>query len=42
MYFVQEDLENVELTVIKEGLNDIPTSVTIETQSVEAQGWSMH
>ena len=38
MYFIQENSEKAILNVIKEGLNDIPVIVTIETQPLEAKG----
>jgi hypothetical protein len=38
MYFIQESFENATLVIIKEGSNDIPVIVAVETQSLEAKG----
>lgn len=37
-YFIQENLESATLEIIKEGSNDIPVTVVVETQSLEAKG----
>ncbi len=42
MYFIQESFENATVVIVKEGSNDIPVMVAIETQSLEAKGQGIY
>ena len=42
MYFIQESSGNATLKIIKEGSNDIPVIIAIETRSLEAKGWCIY